>query len=45
MQNKYRNFPVFIPIERKTIMHMQAFVLVVYTWAENVVIYLFENRI
>jgi len=45
MQNKYRNFPVFIPIERNTIIYMQVFALVVYTWAENVVIYLFENRV
>jgi len=42
--HKYRNFPVFIHIECKTIMYMQAFALVVYTWAVNVRIYLSENR-
>jgi len=35
MQNKYRNSPVFIHIERKTIIYMQVLALVVYTWAEN----------
>ena len=45
MQNKYRNLPVFIPNERKTIIYMQVFALVVYTWSENVVIYLFQNRV
>ena len=45
MQNKYRNFLIFIYIKRKTIIYMQALALVVYTWAENVAIYLFDNRI
>ena len=34
-EHKYRNFPVFIHIEHKTIICMQAFALVLYTWAEN----------
>jgi len=38
---KYKNSPVFNHIERKTIICMQALALVVYTWAENVAIYLF----
>jgi len=42
---KHKNSPVFNHIERKTIICMQALALVVYTWAENVEIYLFENRI
>jgi len=32
-------------MERETIIYMQALALVVYIWAENVAIYLFENRI
>jgi len=44
MQNKYRNFLIFIYIKHKTIIYMQALALVVYTWAENVAIYLFDNR-
>jgi len=45
MQNKYGNFLIFIYIKRKTIIYMQARALVVDTWAENVAIYLFDNRI
>ena len=44
-EHKYRNFPAFFHIEHKTIIYMQAFALVLYTWAENTAIYLFENRI
>jgi len=42
---KYKNSLVFNHIERKTIIYMQALALVVYACAENVAIYLFENRI
>jgi len=45
MQNKYRNLLIFIYIKRKTIIYMQALALLVYTWAENVAFYLFDNRI
>ena len=37
---KYRNFPIFIHTEHKTIIYMEAFALVLYTWAENTAIYL-----
>ena len=36
---------LFNHIERKTKIYMQALALVVYTWAKNLAIYLFENRI
>jgi len=41
---KYNNFPVFIHIEHKTMIYTQAFALVLYTRAENIGFYLFENR-
>ena len=45
IQIAYRNCPVFIHVERKTIIYIQALALVMYTWVENVAIYLFKTGI
>jgi len=45
IQIPYRNFPVFIHVEHKTIIYMQALAVAIYTWVKNVAIYLFETGI